>query len=193
MKSQKTMSRFQLLGSLIILLATLAPARAQSGNSDQKPAVKQATKAEGEAGEVKALQSKVEQLQLLVEQQQRTLAGMQKRLDELAGARPTAVVSTRPDGTQVTSSDLRTASLETNQQKGDWPVISTSKSKAISPTRRARCCAIFMSTCIASTSCSCASGNSKSRSARKNCARTSIKISSSARWSTISRQAAAPA
>jgi phosphate-selective porin OprO and OprP len=127
MKSQKTMSRFHLLGSLIILLATLASARAQSAGSDQKPDVRQVTKAESEVGEVKTLQSKVEQLQLLVEQQQRTLAEMQKRLDELAGARPTAVVSTRPDGTQGTSSDLRTASLETNPQKPAAPAQTAAK------------------------------------------------------------------
>ncbi|HJQ23148.1 MAG TPA: hypothetical protein VKA60_04480 [Blastocatellia bacterium] len=88
MKLQQPLSQFRFLGGLIILLIGLAPAHAQSAGGDQKPDVKPATRAESEAGEVKALRSEIEQLRLLVEQQQRTLAEMQRRVDELGGARP---------------------------------------------------------------------------------------------------------
>ena len=37
MRSRKIMSRFRLLGGLIILLTALAPAHAQSSSSEQKP------------------------------------------------------------------------------------------------------------------------------------------------------------
>src|SRR5581483_9631337 len=99
MESQKTMSRFQLVGGLIILLIAYAPAHAQSSgapaDADKKPA--------GEAGEIKELKTQVEKLQQLIEQQQRALAEMQKRVDELGSARPAPVVATQPDGTQVVS------------------------------------------------------------------------------------------
>jgi len=119
MKLQTVRSRFHFLGGLIIVLASFVSARAQSagesGSAGQPPEAKSTAKTEGENGDVKQLKSQVEKLQLLIEQQQRALAEMQKRVDDLSSARAAPVVSTKPDGTTVVSSDLRTASLETNQ------------------------------------------------------------------------------
>src|SRR5437868_8210929 len=115
MKLPMLKSRLHLLGVLIVLLLAFVPAHAQSVSANQQPEAKPITKPEGEAGEVKELKSKVEQLQLLIEQQQRVLAEMQKRVDDLSSARVAPVVSTRPDGTAVVSADLRAAALETNQ------------------------------------------------------------------------------
>lgn len=127
MESQKTMSRFRFVGGLIILLIAVAPARAQSSSApadaDKKPA--------GEAGEIKELKTQVEKLQQLIEQQQRALAEMQKRVDELGSSRPAPVVATRPDGTQVVSSDLRAASVETRQTNQAAPAAAKPQDKPV--------------------------------------------------------------
>src|SRR6185369_17049489 len=176
MKPSTIRSRFRLLGAFILLLSSFVSAQAQSASvpagAAQPNEAKPMAKSEGENGEVQQLKSKVEQLQLLIEQQQRALAEMQKRVDDLSSARAAPVVSTKPDGTTVVSSDLRTASLETSpaakpapaqnpaiirrirswyaapvcRLKAGWHVILISKSKVISPIPLARCCATFMST-----------------------------------------------
>src|SRR5205085_12045270 len=85
---------------------------------------------EGGDGQVKELKCKVEQLQLLVEQQQRALADMQKRVDELVSARPAPVVSTGPGGTPVVSPDLRPASLEANAPAKPAPARAAAKPRS---------------------------------------------------------------
>jgi phosphate-selective porin OprO and OprP len=113
MKLRLSESRLRFPGALIVLLVALATAHAQSPGQSQN--MKQTTKPESEATEVKELKSKVEQMQLLLEEQRRALAEMQKRVDELGAARTAPVVSTRADGTAVVSPALRTASVETTQ------------------------------------------------------------------------------
>jgi phosphate-selective porin OprO/OprP len=131
MKLSTIWSRFHLLGVLIVLLSSLVSAQAQTASEpvggSQQPEAQQMAKAEGENGEVKQLKSQVEKLQLLIEQQQRAMAEMQKRVDDLSSARAAPVVSTKPDGTTVVSADLRTASLETNQAAKPAPAQSPAK------------------------------------------------------------------
>ncbi|MFL6275165.1 MAG: OprO/OprP family phosphate-selective porin [Blastocatellia bacterium] len=109
------------------MLIAVAPAHAQSSSApadaDKKPA--------GEAGEIKELKTQVEKLQQLIEQQQRSMAEMQKRVDELGSARPAPVVATRPDGTQVVSSDLRAVSLETKQTNQATPAAAKPQDKPV--------------------------------------------------------------
>ncbi len=118
MRLRTIQSRFYFLGLLVAMLASAATAQAQAANSPdaagQRQEVKQATKPEADKIEVKELRSQVDKLQLVVEQQQRALAEMQKRVDELS-ARAAPVVTTKPDGTTGVSSDLRAASLDANQ------------------------------------------------------------------------------
>jgi phosphate-selective porin OprO/OprP len=116
MSLQAIQSRFYLLSLLVVMMACVLSAQAQTtGATDAvQREVKQTTKPEGDKPEVQELKSQVDKLQLIVEQQQRVLAEMQKRIDDLS-ARATPVVTNKPDGTTAVSSDLRTASLETNQ------------------------------------------------------------------------------
>ncbi|MEN3334921.1 MAG: phosphate-selective porin OprO and OprP [Blastocatellia bacterium] len=131
MKLQTICPRFPLLGVLIILMGSFVSARAQSASepagTSQPPETKQAAKPEGENGEVKQLKSQVEKLQQLLEQQPRARAEMQKRVDDLSSARAAPVVTTKPDGTAVVSSDLRTASLETSPAAKPAPAQAQAK------------------------------------------------------------------
>ncbi|HKP14393.1 MAG TPA: hypothetical protein VJZ91_19890, partial [Blastocatellia bacterium] len=118
MKLRTIQSPSRLLGLLAIVLASIVTAHAQAadepaGSAGQQREVSQTTKSESASAEVKNLRSQVDRLQLLVEQQQRALAEMQKRVDDLS-ARAAPVVTNGPDGKPVVSNDLRAASLETN-------------------------------------------------------------------------------
>ena len=116
MHLQSIQSRFYLIGLLVIILASAVSAQPQATSAPAagQQEVKQAAKPEGDKTEVKELRAQVDKLQQIVEQQQRSLAEMQKRIEDLS-ARAAPVVTNRADGTTVVSSDLRTASLETSQ------------------------------------------------------------------------------
>lgn len=117
MQLQSIKSQFRLLSLMVVLLISLGSAHAQTAGGaaspDHQPETNAGAKPGGEDGEVKQLKSKVELLQQLVEQQQRALAEMQKRVEDLSNARAAPVTTTRPDGTTAVSPDLRTAALET--------------------------------------------------------------------------------
>ncbi|HSB08040.1 MAG TPA: porin [Blastocatellia bacterium] len=100
---------------LVALLIATASAHAQTtreqsaARSNAEAEQNEANPAESAAA-VKLLNSKIDRLQLLIEQQQRALTEMQKRLDGLEGR---ATPSSKNDGNDVTSADLRTASIRT--------------------------------------------------------------------------------
>ncbi|MEK6288775.1 MAG: porin [Acidobacteriota bacterium] len=127
-------SLFHLLLAIFALLVPLASAQAQANKSEapavsnQKPEQQSDTSG---ASEMEQLKSQVKQLQALIEQQQRALATIQKRLDETDGkARAAAAVSsTGLDGTVGVSADLRTASLQAGQAPKDAPAASQAKAQ----------------------------------------------------------------
>lgn len=123
-----------LLLAIVALLVPLASAQAQASKSEallvsnQKPEQQSDTNG---ASEMEQLKTQVKQLQALIEQQQRALATIQKRLDETDGkARPAAAVySSGLDGTVSVSPDLRSASLQAGQLPRDAPAASQAKAQ----------------------------------------------------------------
>lgn len=106
--------------SMIVLFIPFTSAAAQSNKNEAPTTANQDQSKPAEPGsnnsdrEIEQLKSKVNRLESLVEQQQRALAEVLKRLGEIdPNARVAApVTSTGPGGTIVASPDLRAASLE---------------------------------------------------------------------------------
>ena len=121
---------FPLHLAIAALLVPLVSASAQS-TKQQVPAVtaqtleKQSdTRREEKINDIELLKTQMERLQSLVEQQQRALADLQRRLDEADAKTQAAVVpvgSSRTDGTVRVSPDLRPASLEAGQAPKSAP------------------------------------------------------------------------
>lgn len=110
--------------AILALLVPLASADAQANKpeapiiSAQKPETRSDSKGDEKAGEMESLKSQVKQLQSLLEQQQRALANIQKRLDETDGKTQAAVPvsSSLPNGAAAgLSTELRTAALEVSK------------------------------------------------------------------------------
>jgi len=122
--------------AILVLLVPLASAQAQANKSEapvvsnQRAEKRSDTPGEEKVEDIEQLKSQVKQLQSLVEQQQRALAVIQKRLDDTDGkARVAAQVSSStPGGNVSVSPDLHTASLEVNQAPKNAPAASQSKS-----------------------------------------------------------------
>src|SRR5262245_21716875 len=108
LKSSLVQSSFTALVMLFLFAST--PAQEAGGQASaaatpktEKPAA--APQREEKSDEVAQLKTKLEQLQILVEQQQRTLAEMQQRLQELDGKTPiaarAALTTTKGDAVSV--------------------------------------------------------------------------------------------
>lgn len=134
MKSDRKTSLSRLYLTALVLLVPLASVQAQA-NKLEEPAVSNQTKPDNNRDEnaetVEQLKAQMKQLQSLVEQQQRALADIQKRLDESDGrARVAAQVSSpAPDRTITLSPDLRAASLDVNKAPATAPAASQSKAQ----------------------------------------------------------------
>ncbi|MFY9558402.1 MAG: porin [Blastocatellia bacterium] len=112
--------------ALLVLLVPVIPVRAQVSKTETPVADSRVEKpsdpSEYEKTEdMEALKLQVKQLQSLVEQQQRAIADIQKRLDEtdVKSRTPWPVSTQRFDGAVTVSPDLRGASLEVNQASKD--------------------------------------------------------------------------
>jgi phosphate-selective porin OprO/OprP len=108
-----------LLLAILILLAPLSSAYGKATKSES-PAVpnpaQNDTKQEEKDEDIDELKSQVKQLRALVEQQQRALAEIQRRLEDTDGKGPLQVPLPAAGGTIGPSPDLHTALLEVNQE-----------------------------------------------------------------------------
>lgn len=118
-------SPYRLLPAALVLLIPLISARSQTNQSespvvpDQKVEAKAETPPEGSGDEIDQLKAQVKQLQLLLEQQQRALAEIQRRLEDTGGkARVAAQVSPRSVNSGV-SREFPTPPPEVNQAPTD--------------------------------------------------------------------------
>jgi phosphate-selective porin OprO/OprP len=126
--------RFHLRFAIVALLVPLASAQAQANRSEasvvpgQKVEAQSDARGQEKAEDIERLKSQLKQLQVLVEQQQRALALIQKRLDEGDGSTRAAVPasSSGPDGTIGVAPDLRAASFEASQTPKNAPAASPS-------------------------------------------------------------------
>ena len=132
MNFDKKTSLFSLHLAVLVLLIPLAFVQAQTNKPE--PSVVSAQRQvnstrDDKAEDVEQLKSQVKQLQLLVEQQQRALAEIQKRFDETDGKGriPMPASSSKADGSVSVSADLHTASLEVNQAPKNSPTATQSK------------------------------------------------------------------
>ena len=123
--------------ALFALLVPLASAHGQVNKSEapatstEKQETRSDSKGDEKAAEMESLKLQVKQLQALLEQQQRALETIQKRLDETDGKTRAAVPVSlpRPDGTAGVSADLRTAALEVSQAPRNAPASSQAKGR----------------------------------------------------------------
>jgi phosphate-selective porin OprO/OprP len=128
---------FHLRLAIIALLVPLASARAQANTSAMlvvsppKAEAQSDARREEKAEDIELLKLQVKQLQSLVEQQQRDLAIIQKRLDEADGRERAAIPasSSGPGGTVGVSPGPRSASLEAAQGPKNAPAASQSKTQ----------------------------------------------------------------
>lgn len=118
--------------AMLVLLASLGSAYGQATKSES-PAVpnlaQSDTKREEKAEDMEELKSQVKQLRALVEQQQRALAEIQRRLEDTDGKGPLQVPSPRAGSTIGVSPDLDTALLEVNQAPKNEPPANPSKAQ----------------------------------------------------------------
>jgi phosphate-selective porin OprO/OprP len=118
-------SFFHLYLAIITLFVPLVCTNAQTA----KPAPVE-SKQEEKPDSIEQLNSKIDKLQLIIEQQQRALAEVQKRLDEVDGkARAVPASSSTPDGRVAGSPEVRNASLGGSQAPKNAPPASQSKAQ----------------------------------------------------------------
>ncbi|HSO74129.1 MAG TPA: porin, partial [Blastocatellia bacterium] len=108
MRIDKKPLLLQSLAMMVLLLVLVMSAHAQERKEERVEADP------GQSGDLYKLKSKLEQLEVLVETQQRALAEMQKRLDEGEGKARTAAL-VLPAGLEGVTGEARPASLETGQ------------------------------------------------------------------------------
>lgn len=118
--------------AILVLFASLVSAHGQASKSESPAAphtTHSDTKREEEAEALEDLKSQVMQLRALVEQQQRALAEIQRRLEDTDNKGPLQVRSPGAGGTIGVSPDLHAALLEVNQRPRKEPAANPSKAQ----------------------------------------------------------------
>lgn len=105
MRIARKMSLLRLFAAMVVLIIPVVSVHAQT----RKGEVRDQTESKPESSDLNQLKSKLDQLQSLVEMQQRALAEMQKRLDDVEGKARTAALGSSE------KIEPRTASLEVSQ------------------------------------------------------------------------------
>ena len=118
------------IGLAAALLLSFSIVQAQTAASDPKAKTANDPKQQQPSSEIEQLKSKIDTLVSLVEQQQRQMTDMQKRIDEIdSKSKAAAAISTDPQARLET--DLKTAALETVQtqkpETGSSPVQKETK------------------------------------------------------------------
>jgi phosphate-selective porin OprO/OprP len=120
---------FRLYVAVIALLVSLTSASAQA--PQEKP---NANAPQRESETLQLLNARIEKLESLIEQQQRTLIEMQRRLDEVNGtARIVPASSSRSEGAGEVASVLHSPSVETAQPLKTTTAVSQSKPQDKAP------------------------------------------------------------
>ena len=128
MKAEKNTSRSHFFVAMVLLLLPAVSARAQARREE---ALNQTESKQASKDDLADMKSRLEQLQTLMEAQQRALAEMPKRLDEVEDkARAASLASPKTDGI---TPELRTASLEVSQTPKTAPATQDKPKAADKP------------------------------------------------------------